>query len=48
MPVEYIDLPTMDDVCFGKHACEDCQEYNHPGPCPCGEPTIDPNEESAA
>jgi hypothetical protein len=40
-PVDYIDLPTMSDICFGKHACEACQDYSYPNPCPCGETTAD-------
>ncbi len=35
--IDYTDLPTMDEICFGKGACEDCMEYNYPRPCPCGE-----------
>jgi hypothetical protein len=38
-PVEYEDLPTMSDMCFGGDHCEACQEFNYPKPCPCGEPT---------
>lgn len=41
MSVDYTDLPTMSDMCFGDDHCEACQEYNAPGLCPCGEPSGD-------
>ena len=44
-PVDDIDLPTMSDMCFGKHHCDECMEYNYPSPCPCGEPTDEWGEE---
>jgi hypothetical protein len=36
MMTDQWDLPALDDICYGKHHCEECQEYNHPAPCPCG------------
>lgn len=36
---EITDIPTMDEVCYGKHHCEECMEYNYPEECPCGEPS---------
>jgi hypothetical protein len=45
VPTEREDLPTMDDVCYGKGYCEPCQEYNWPHACPCGEPSTYESEE---
>ena len=34
--IEREDLPTMTDMCFGDDYCEECEEANEGGTCPCG------------